>query len=94
MDNEDNEIAWLKRRTPLELIKDYESGYFPKKYIIEMKKNKRVVAEINKQFPYFINRHHVDFSRDDGQLLDRRLGVSAFIMHILSKNNRPHKNDT
>ncbi|MBN2534785.1 MAG: hypothetical protein JXB88_18030 [Spirochaetales bacterium] len=92
MDNEDKEIAWLKRRTALEMIKDYESGYFPKKYIIEMKNSKKVVAEINKQFPFFLKKHYVDFSKDNGQLLDRRLGLSAFVMHILSRNHSGNHN--
>ena len=88
LDNEDNEIAWLKRRTALEMIKDYESGFFPKKYIIEMKKAKKVVAEIQRQFPYFLKKHYVDFTKDNGPLLDRRLGLSACIMHILNRNER------
>jgi hypothetical protein len=91
LDNEDNEVALLKRRSALEMIKDKDSGYFPKRYIIEMKNTGKVVAEINKQFPYFLKRHYMDFSKDNGQLLDRRLGFSAFVLHILNRDN--HGND-
>ncbi|MBN2441617.1 MAG: hypothetical protein JXJ04_09720 [Spirochaetales bacterium] len=86
LDNDDNEIARLKRRTALEIIKDVESGFFSKKVIIEMKNQKKVVAEINKKFPSVLNRHYIDFSKDGEQLLDRRLGLSACVMHILDKN--------
>lgn len=92
MDNEDKEIAWLKRRTPLEIINARDSGFFPKRHIIEMKNSRKVVAEINKQFPFFLKRHYVDFSKDDGQLLDRRLGFSACVMYMLSRNQSGYNN--
>jgi hypothetical protein len=92
LDDRNNVIAELKKRTPVEMLKDDESGFFPKKYVIRMLAPVKVVAEIRKDFALFSKRHHVDFSRDHDQLLDRRLGLSAFVAHLL-REKPPKKRD-
>ena len=83
MDSSQKEIARLRKKRTVDIIRDTELGSLPRGYVIEMDRSARIVAEIGGGGP-FSGRHHADFSTDDAHLLDRRLGISALLVHIVN----------
>lgn len=67
---EDSALLAFLRRTAL--------GFLPQKYSVTMGESE--VAELSQNLNPFVYKLNVDFSRDPGARLDRRLGIAAGIL--------------
>ena len=60
------------------VLRRFLSNLIPQKFDVTMGGN--LVAEFNQHFNPFIAKFDIDFSKDAGKVLDRRLGIAAVVL--------------
>ncbi len=79
LDANDNQIGSIKEdNTGLALLRRFLTNLIPQSFDIEI--NGQAVAECRQRFNPFIMKLEVDFAKDAGHILDRRLGLAAGIL--------------
>lgn len=79
LDEQDNEIGLIKEdNTVLALLRRFVISLIPQNYRCTIKGNE--VCSFRQNFNPFVTKIAVDFSLDNNNLLDKRLGIAAGIM--------------
>ncbi len=79
LDANENQIGTIREdNTGLALVRRFLTNLVPQSYDVEI--NGQVVAEYRQRFNPFVLKLELDFSKDAGHILDRRLGLAAGIL--------------
>lgn len=79
LDANENQIGTIREdKTGLALVRRFLTNLVPQSYDVEI--NGQVVAEYRQRFNPFVLKLELDFSKDAGHILDRRLGLAAGIL--------------
>ncbi len=80
LEKNDNLFAAVKEDNPvLALLRRWFLNIIPQTYIIESATG-QPLGTIKQKFNLFIHKFDIDFSIDQGKVLDRRLGIAAVIL--------------
>jgi hypothetical protein len=81
MDPNDQEIALLGEESTGGAIASRMINLIPQTYVI--KKDGDILARFKQQVALAVHKFDIEFMDDDGQKLDRRLGMGALILLLL-----------